>query len=1457
MIENIYRQKKLNHNEKNNMKLKYLLIKITFMLSLFIVAVEAKPLPPGTGEGDVPANVLLLLDKSGSMGWCMPGGDHFCRPWDVTFDDEGNVFGIQYWRLGITKLDYSTMKVDSTFADAGNYDLNEDDNPGCDVTNGGYQLLDYFDGHIYSGNYNLRYIVKINSTTGACVKKWDLGGRPHSMDLKNGHLFINVENGGLESINLTNGNQKVCGNNNAFVSASNSITVDSDMENLYAHHRNTSTGVEKIYRFALTSDGTNFCNSSNSVASSFFGFQGNLKAIFGQILMDRNDDNKMYIVNWLQSTVSKVTLNADRSDIASWDWTIGSRGTSKSTTSDIRFWFPYGIAQSNGAFGEFSAGALIGTAGLNKSYGQFFNTSGNFKDQTNTPKSRMDGAKLAIKSIVADTSLTAGINFGYGHWSYRAMWNGSSWVAAPARINSWSGTLETGRGFPHNDSNAIDIAVHRSGAKRIQEDIDAQQAGGGTDASTFSELALSYYALGDAKDTNGKKVCPIDSNLACATSYALIIGDGDFNSGIEQGKTNITNLAANDVITIMVGYGPGITASGKATFNEMAILGDPGKIASKGETPTAIFASTPRELKTELISILSSLTNKSFSFTAPAISATIEEGGSLYQATFKYKRTKEWEGDLTKVKIDSEGNVDANHVDNWSVHDNLQNPINRRIWTVLEAGAADYRFDLNNFVATNKADIQQLFNLTNNTVLDYHRDSAIGGSSKLARCGAIGQDISSVADGIDDDVQGLINFVRGEDWFDYDGDCDLTEVRVRPFGDIYHSELVVVGKPNAETAFRTTNQESYWRAKKDYQTFAIDNENREEIIYAGSNSGLLMAIQASDGKEKWSFVPPFIASRLPELINTSYNLTGGGGTNPIFGVDGSPTVHDMHIFHPIFENEGWYTILMIPYGRGGAGFSVLDVTDPDEPLHLYSVFNNEIDNQMNYVNHEGIFSMWEYISSNYPLSKFAEAREAQTKLLQGAGTDCNDTRDANGELSSTCWESKFWTFPEPNITKSDIDVFLNGSLYNDYSVTQVNGETQITVGTKMTFQASSLIGPPSSKIVVKIKDSSSPKGILDEVGKDYDYSELAETWSSPRIFRMPNFGASGNDSTDIDIDDDKYVAVMGAGMGNVNNEIGSSVFVIDLENGGKILKNIRIEDLEESDIVNSTPATPTVITADTGTTGITFTGALVYMGDLEGKITKINLTNMICSNGQTEGNCQNDEEPINIYDQTTLFKVGSTISNGRYMYHSLDATIGEATGSLWIYNSTGDYARINDTTSTTDNIMFGIKDIHFPNFKIDATALDADSISNCSRTTTDTTGENCPKTSDKGWFINLRNFAKGTAEPTVYAGRVYFPIYQPTSGADKCVLGNAYICAVDDECGTNVSVNELKDNTSAAVNTNKCKYVGQGVLSKIIIYSNRLFANLAGNAEDIEDLVSIPTANVESESFRNSWRENF
>ena len=115
---------------------------------------------------------------------------------------------------------------------------------------------------------------------------------------------------------------------------------------------------------------------------------------------------------------------------------------------------------------------------------------------------------------------------------------------------------------------------------------------------------------------------------------------------------------------------------------------------------------------------------------------------------------------------------------------------------------------------------------------------------------------------------------------------------------------------------------------------------------------MLHAINAEDGKEEWAFVPPFIAAIMPSIINpdldgegdVTYTADGKknakGGTNAIFGVDGSPVVHDMYFQSPLGTSKEWHTILFIPYGRGGNGFSVLDITDPESPLHLYSILND-------------------------------------------------------------------------------------------------------------------------------------------------------------------------------------------------------------------------------------------------------------------------------------------------------------------------------------------------------------------------------------------------------------------------------------------------------------------------------------------------------------------------------------
>ena len=60
------------------------------------------------------------------------------------------------------------------------------------------------------------------------------------------------------------------------------------------------------------------------------------------------------------------------------------------------------------------------------------------------------------------------------------------------------------------------------------------------------------------------------------------------------------------------------------------------------------------------------------------------------------------------------------------------------------------------------------------------------------------------------------------------------------------------------------------------------------------------------------------------------------------------------------------------------------------------------------------------------------------------------------------------------------------------------------------------------------------------IDEAYDYSRLGETWSTPRIIRMPT-------SADGRIETDRYVAVLGGG--NARNDLcgGSALFLVDLE----------------------------------------------------------------------------------------------------------------------------------------------------------------------------------------------------------------------------------------------------------------------------------------------------------------------
>ena len=204
-----------------------------------------------------------------------------------------------------------------------------------------------------------------------------------------------------------------------------------------------------------------------------------------------------------------------------------------------------------------------------------------------------------------------------------------------------------------------------------------------------------------------------------------------------------------------------------------------------------------------------------------------------------------------------------------------------------------------------------------------------------------------------------------------------------------------------------------------------------------------------------------------------------------------------------------------------------------------------------------------------------------------------------------------------------------------------------------------------------------------------------------------------------------------------------------------------------------------------------------------------------------------------------------------------------------------------------DNIVYGIRDYDFPYFiphgnyplplsgatnfvSKSMEALEAvngvptiESLDHC----VDTTGENFPTCSvgpgKIGWRYHLgvadgeptgttaNMFRKTSAPPTIYRGKVYFPIYQPDK-ENNCNLGLAYVCAYNDECGSLDSTH-----IDSTVTTGNCFKVGTGILSKLVVFGSKLFANLAGPSEDKLTLVEILASEKQYRSYRKSWRENF
>ena len=118
------------------------------------------------------------------------------------------------------------------------------------------------------------------------------------------------------------------------------------------------------------------------------------------------------------------------------------------------------------------------------------------------------------------------------------------------------------------------------------------------------------------------------------------------------------------------------------------------------------------------------------------------------------------------------------------------------------------------------AKIRDLFELQDNQIGEYYRATTGGQFTANTTICGVGRDGTNN----DEDI-GLIEFVRGKDYFDYNGNCDINEERKginkdegllekRYLADIYNSNLLILGSPKGSYSDYNNLSEAYFRLKK-------------------------------------------------------------------------------------------------------------------------------------------------------------------------------------------------------------------------------------------------------------------------------------------------------------------------------------------------------------------------------------------------------------------------------------------------------------------------------------------------------------------------------------------------------------------------------------------------------------------------------------------------------------------
>lgn len=188
----------------------------------------------------------------------------------------------------------------------------------------------------------------------------------------------------------------------------------------------------------------------------------------------------------------------------------------------------------------------------------------------------------------------------------------------------------------------------------------------------------------------------------------------------------------------------------------------------------------------------------------------------------------------------------------------------------------------------------------------------------------------------------LVSFLRGQTGFENRAsnisgltDNRIYRLREATTGDLVDSTPVFVGGPKANFS------DAGYGSDTTPGTFKYIYKDRPGTIYIGANDGMLHAINAANGEERWAYIPSMVIDNLWTLARKDYSQ------NHNYYVNGDIVVNDICTANCTTDSATWKTILVAGLNGGGKGYFALDITNPNSPILLWE-FDTSDDSDLGY-----------------------------------------------------------------------------------------------------------------------------------------------------------------------------------------------------------------------------------------------------------------------------------------------------------------------------------------------------------------------------------------------------------------------------------------------------------------------------------------------------------------------------